>query len=204
MFGLFRKKPPDRGLPPTEKQLRFAMRIGVPVPEGMTRDQLSRALDSAMERDPSIAKRMEHIAEERERRATKKREEHLGPDIIRQEQQWDDFAAEGVQFLAVYEHRKEWVVDVIQPFEAVVDEEKRRVRLEFHVPRRRRDRDIGEEILEWDDEKRPVSIPPKNLHYWEPVQHDLMFDIPRYSKLVQRGLKIAKAIKRGKKPPRTL
>jgi len=204
MFGPFRKKPPDRGLPPTEKQVRFARRIGVSVLEGTTRDQLSRALDAAMKRDPSIARRMERIGEERDRRAAKKRAEHLGPEIIRQEQQWDDFAAEGVQLLAVYEHRNEWIVDVIQPFEAVVDEDKRRIRLAFHIPRRRRDRDIGEEILDWDDEKRPVSIPPKNFYYWEPVHDDLMFDIPRYSKLVKRGMKIAKAIKRGKQPPRTL
>ena len=204
MFGLFRKKLPDRGLPPTDKQIRFAKRIGMPVPDGMTRDQLSRALDAAMARDPSIPKQMERIAAGRARSATKQREDHLGQDIIRQEQQWDRFAEEGVQLLAIYEHRKELVVDIIQPFQATVDDEKRSIRLKFHVPRRRHDKDIGQEILEWDDEKRPVSIPPKNLHYWEPVKTDLMFDIPGYSKLVKRGLKIAKDIECGKKSSRTL
>ena len=39
MFGFFKKRPPDD--PPTEKQRRYAAKLGIEVPPTMTKGQLS-------------------------------------------------------------------------------------------------------------------------------------------------------------------
>lgn len=206
MFGLFRQKPRypqkprDPGLPPTEKQLRFAKRIGVAVPPGATRHQVSAAIDDAMARDPSIRQRLNKINEKREARAAAKREAMLGPDIIRRERHWEEVCDSRALILAVYEQKGTLIVDVVAPEEAIVDEAKRSLRFTFIVAKRCTESELRD-FVDWDCDRRPVSIRPEQLLYAEMVSNDAMMSQHDYGLIVSRGLKIAAEIRDGKRPP---
>ena len=59
MFWFFRRTP--KGDPPTEKQLRYAQKIGIRVTSRMTRKDLSAAISDAEEANPTLQQEREEI-----------------------------------------------------------------------------------------------------------------------------------------------
>lgn len=238
MFGLFKSKPKDRGLPPTQKQLGYAKSLGIESPEQMSRVRLSDAIDKAsinapptkaqlryakqigvelrkgvthkqasqliheaIEKDPEVRRRVEKIEAKQNEAAEKKYIEKVGPEVDRIEQLWRTWSEDFASLLVVYVKKDQWIVDLVAPVDPIVNEQRKSIRLGFVTPKVVKDRDMGEH-LEWDVDRRPVTIAPNDLLYWEATKADpilpMTFDFSPYQKRVQRGLKIAEKIRKGK------
>jgi hypothetical protein len=78
MFGFFKKKRPV-AYPPTDKQRRYAARLGIEVPPSMNKADLSAAISEAEYRNPELT-------QEREQMKEKMRIRKFGKDLIEQEE----------------------------------------------------------------------------------------------------------------------
>ena len=188
MFGLFRKKLPAN--PPTDKQLRYAKKLGITVTLSMSKDDLSAAISAAERAHP-------RLAVDRERVKTKARERKFGSALIAEESGWNEFA-DGTEFmLAIYRYKNEIVVDVLRVNEAWINERGKLV-LSVEAPKVVKDRHIGQ-YLDWD---RYFELPREKLLQYEPLcadfyTHDSTGFGPgnkAYQQAVQRGLKLARKL----------
>jgi hypothetical protein len=186
VFGFFKKRPPAD--PPTDKQRRYAAKLGIDVPPTMTKAELSDAIADAERRNPALA-------EQRERVKSKVRERKFGKELVEEESRWNRFADEGGYMLAVYTRRKETIVDVLRVNEAFIDD-RGKLKLGVEAPKVVKDRDIGD-YLDWD---KHFELPIESLLYHEPLDpefysHDAEGYGPgnrAYRALVEKGLKIAR------------
>lgn len=188
MFGFFKKKPPPD--PPTEKQLRYAKKLGIVVTPSMGKDDVSAAIGAAERASP-------RLAEQRDRVKRKSRERKFGPELIAEESRWNGFADDTEYMLAIYRHGKEIVVDVLRVNEACINERGKLV-LGVEAPKLVKDRHIGEH-LEWE---RSFQLPREKLLYHEPLGPDFYTHDSNgfgpgnkaYQQAVQRGLKVARKL----------
>ncbi len=139
MFGFFKKRPPAD--PPTDKQRRYAAKLGIDVPPTMTKAELSDAIADAERRNPSLAEKREQVK-------TKVREKKFGRELVEEEDRWNRFATEGGYVLAIYTRRKETIVDVLCVNEAFIDDQGK-LKLGVDAPKVVKDRYIGDH-LDWD------------------------------------------------------
>jgi hypothetical protein len=181
MFRMFRNK--QNAEPPTEKQKRYAAHLGIEDWESLSKAELSAALAEAEQNDPALQYQREHINELR-------REEKFGADLIAQERKWNEFA-ESVQFMvAVYDHRKMTVVDVLRVIESHITV-RGRLRLSVEQPRLINDSNIGG-YLDWD---KPLELDSGVLRWYEPLHAGFSEEgMTAYKKAVRRGIKIAKTL----------
>jgi hypothetical protein len=188
MFGFFKKGPPAD--PPTEKQRRYAAKLGIDVPPTMTKAELSAAIAGAERSNPALV-------EQRERVKSKVREKKFGKELIDQEDRWNRFADEVGYMLAVYSRREETIVDVLRVNEAFIDD-RGKLKLGVEAPKVVKDRYVGDH-LDWD---KHFDLPIESLLYHEPIDldfytHDAEGYGPgnkAYQKLVEKGLKIARKL----------
>lgn len=188
MFGFFKKKPPAD--PPTDKQLRYAKKLGIAVRPTMTKDDVSAAIGAAERANP-------RLAEQRERVKTKARERKFGPALLGEESRWNEFADKTEYMLAIYRHGKEIVVDVLRVNEACINERGKLV-LAVEAPKLVKDRHIGDH-LEWE---QSFQLPREKLLHYEPLGPDFYTHDSNgfgpgnkvYQQTVQRGLKIARKL----------
>jgi hypothetical protein len=183
----FKKSPPPEL--PTQKQLNYAKKLGIKVTAGMSKWDVSEAIESAERRNPKLKRQREHIIE-------KKRIKDCGSELIAAEKQWQKFA-ETVEFmLAIYKRGKETIVDVLRVNDVFVDGHKKKVlKLCVESPRLVKDKDIGC-YLDWD---HSFELPIENLFYYEPLHADFPKEIldngiSVYTQIVKKGLRIAKRL----------
>jgi hypothetical protein len=186
MFGFFKRRPPAE--PPTEKQRRYAAKLGINVPPTMSKEQLSAAIADAERRKPALVA-------QRERVKNKVREKKFGKELVDEEGRWNRFAAERGYMLAVYTCRQETIVDVVRVNEAFIDD-RGKLKLGMGAPKVVKDRYIGDH-LEWD---KLFEMPIESLVYYEPLDPEFYTHDAEgygsgnraYRALVERGLKIAR------------
>ncbi len=187
--------------PPTKAQLRYAKQIGVELREGITSEQASRAINKAIQKDPEVRRQVAKIEKRKAEVAEKKYIDKVGPDVARIEKLWQTWCEDNSSLLVIYIKNGQWVVDLVAPVDPIVNIQRATIRLAFITPKVVNDRDMGKH-LDWDDDRRPVTIAPKDLLYWEATKDDptlpMTFNFTRYQKRIQHGLDIAKKIKKGK------
>ncbi len=83
MFGFFKKRPPV--VPPTDKQRKYAARLGIDVTDNMSKSDVSGAIAEAERKN-------QRAAPKGERDKAKKREPRCNQEIIGQESYWNRFA----------------------------------------------------------------------------------------------------------------
>jgi hypothetical protein len=180
MFGFLRRKPVN---PPTDKQLRYAKRLGIAVTSNMGRQEVSAAIAAAERANPELAARRETVTR-------KARERRFGPELIQQEQQWNRFADTTEFMLAIYQRGKETIVDVLRVNGASVNDRGKLI-LDVQAPKVTRDRYIGA-YLEWDHE---FELSVEKLRRYEPLTADFYMEgNDAYRRAVERGLKIARKL----------
>ena len=188
MFSFFKKRlPPD---PPTEKQRRYAAKLGIKVPPTMSKAELSAAIAQAERRNPALP-------EQRGRVKSKVREKKFGRELIYEEDRWNRFADEVGYMLAVYTRRKETIVDVLRVNEAFIDD-RGKLKLGVEAPKLVKDRYIGDR-LDWD---KHFELPIESLLYHESLDpefytHDADGHGPgnkAYQELIEKGRKIARKL----------
>lgn len=184
MFGFLWRRPADDQPttdPPTEKQLRYAARLGITVPPAMSKAELSAAI-AKVERQNTT------LGEKRERVKTRVREQQYGKALIADEARWNRFADEVQYMLAVYRRGGETVVDVLRVNEALIDG-RGKLKLGVEAPKVIKDRHIGT-YLDWD---RHFELPVGSLLYHEPLHPNFPDDgLTTYQKTVERGLRVAR------------
>jgi hypothetical protein len=182
MFGFFKKKRPAD--PPTDKQLRYAKKLGITVTRSMGKDDVSAAISAAERANP-------RLAADRERVKTKAREFKFGPELIAEEARWDHFADSTEYMLAIYRRGKEIVVDVLRVNEAFIDN-RGKLRLSVEAPKVVKDQDIGD-LLDWDEH---FELLREELLHFEPLHAGFHADgNDAYRQTVERGLKLARKLK---------
>lgn len=181
MFGFFKKKPALD--PPTEKQLRYAKKLGIALAPTMSKDDVSAAISAVERANP-------RLAEKRERVKAKARRRDFGPEVVAEEARWNEFADSTQYTLAIYRRGKEIIVDVLRVNEAFIDKRGKLV-LGVEAPKVVKDRDIGD-YLDWD---RHFELSREKLLHFEPL-HSNFHDEGNeaYRRVVQRGLKIARKL----------
>ncbi|MDA1053799.1 MAG: hypothetical protein O3C40_25400 [Planctomycetota bacterium] len=189
VFGFFKRKPPEvPDDPPTEKQLRYAAKLGIVVKPGMSKWELSDAISAYEAKNPKAQRQREHIAARRE---AKKPEVEVPPELIEAECRWNEFSDSTVYMLAVYQKGKERIVDVLQVAGAELSD-RNKLRLSLVAPVARKDRYTGD-WLDWD---KIFELPIEKLLYFEPLNAKFSdAGLDGYKKAVERGLKIAKKLK---------
>jgi hypothetical protein len=176
--------------PPTEKQLRYASKIGVVVTTTMTTQELSEAIADAERKSPSVVMQRETIK-------AKGREREFGKELVDEEREWNDFADDGGYMLAVYSYRKEIVVNVLLVNEAFI-ERRGKLKLNVAAPKATKDRYLGR-YLDWD---RHFELPVDSLLYHDRVDPGFYARGAEgyepgnraYKALVDKGLRIARSL----------
>lgn len=183
MFHFFKKKLPV--IPPTEKQLSYAKRLGITVTPDMGISELSAAIGEAERKNPTARQKREEIKQ-------RQRVRELGPELVHLEEKWTRFAEEIAYMLAIYQRGKNTIVDVLLVIDAVIDGARtKKIRLTVAAPKLIKERDIGD-WLDWETE---FALPLEKLLHYEPLHTDFCGDgIPAYQQVVKRGLKIAKKL----------
>lgn len=173
----------ERDDPPTEKQLRYAKRIGIRITPEMSKSDVSAAIASAESRKPELGRKREKANEAA-------RERKYGKELLDQEDRWNRLAEDVGYIIAIYEKRKETVVDVLLVNQAEITE-KGKLRLLLAAPKVMKDRDSGEWLL-WDKE---FELPAEALLHYEPLHSDFHHDgNAAYRDAVEKGLRIAKRL----------
>jgi hypothetical protein len=151
VFGFFKKRP--QADPPTEKQRRYAAKLGIDVPAMMTKAQLSDAIADAERSNPAIV----YV---RDWAKFKMREKKYGKALLAEEDRWKRLADQGGFILAIYSRRKDTLVDVLRINEAFLDV-RGKLKLGVEAPKVVKDPDIGVH-LDWD---RHFELPIESLFY---------------------------------------
>jgi len=182
MFGFFKKKRPPEDLP-TEKQRKYAARLGIKVPPSMSKAELSAAISEAECHNPSLAQKRQQVKK-------KIYEREFSKELVEQEDQWNRFADNVGYMLVVYTRGKETIVDVLRVNGAFITE-RGKLNLEVEAPKVVKDRYIGDH-LDWD---KYFELPVKSILYHEPLHADFHGDgNDAYRKVVERGMKIARKL----------
>jgi len=182
MFGFFKKKRPPAD-PPTDKQRRYAARLGIKVSPSMSRAELSAAISEAERRNPALAQKRQRVKE-------KIRERKFGKELIAQEAQWNRFADDVGYMLTVYTRGKRTIVDVLRVNEALITN-RGKLKLGVEAPRAVKDPLIGD-YLDWD---KHFELPVESILYHEPLHadfHDAGNDA--YQEVVKKGMKLARKL----------
>ena len=181
MFGFFKKRPPAN--PPTEKQRKYAARLGIDFPATMSKTELSTAIAQAEQRNPALAGKRKQVKE-------KVRKGKYGKDLIDQENRWNRFADNTEYMLAVFVRGKETTVDVLRVNEAFITRQGK-LKLGVEAPKVVRDRHIGD-WLDWD---KRFELPVEAVLYHEPLHANFHDDgNDAYQKVVKKGLRLARKL----------
>ena len=204
--------------PPTEKQLRYAKKLGIAVTTTMSKDDVSAAIGSGAPTDKqlSYAKKIgitvtptmskndvsqaidaaqranPRLAEQRELVKRKVREHRFGSELIREESRWEEFAHDTKYMLAIYEWKQEIIVDVLCVTDARINERGKLV-LNVDAPKyyKYKFRAIGIHLL-W---CRSFQLPREKLLYFEPLHSAFhAAGVAAYRRAVKRGLKTARKL----------
>ena len=170
---------------PTDKQLKYASKLGIKVTSKMSRLDVSNAISLFEKKNPQLKRQREHIKE-------KQRSNKYGQEIVRLEAWWNEFAEDKEFMLAIYRYKSDVVVDVLQVNGADIDNAGKIV-LEVCAPKLLNDRHIGK-YLDWD---RAFELSLVKLLHYEPMNKNFCNEeIEVYTAIVKQGLKTAKSLVR--------
>lgn len=118
MFGLFKSQPK---VPPTERQLNYARKLGITVTARMSKADVSKAIDAAERKNPKAKRQREHINRKQAGKAQAEWAKECGPELLAAEEQWSSFSDGTRYMLAVYNRGKNTIVDVLEVDDAYID-----------------------------------------------------------------------------------
>ena len=169
---LFGKKAPAD--PPTAKQLNYARKLGLSVPEGASRTEVSALLSNAEAANPKRARQREHVKE-------KQRAKLETPELKQQEAYWNDLGDRDKWLIAVYKSGKNVKGDVLRVCGADIDE-KGKLIIQLEAGKIVRQKDVGEFI----EDGRSLELDASRILWCQVVDDFDSFDeIDRYRKSKQ-------------------
>lgn len=187
---LFRQaEPPD---PPTDKQLAFAKRKSIHVPDNATKSDLINLIAQWKRANPEEVAKGQQIT-------SKIVDRKLGKEGAEVRAYWEKLEHEQAAVVAVYERGKKTVVDVLAVGEVEVIETKKtaKVKVWFEAPKFMRDRYIGEHIL-W-GETNPFGLETTKILWHQIFARNFSgiregLKIQEYRKAVEKGMKVAEKL----------
>lgn len=178
LFG--RREPEPPPLPPTEKQLNYARKLRLAVPPGASRDEVSALLADAEAANPNLR-------QEREQAKERQRVKKHGPELIAQEQQWEQLANQNKWLAAVYKSGKSVKVELLRLNGAYITDGGK-LKIESEAGKVIKDRHLGYVI----DLGRYVELDPAKL-LWSQVVDDFdIEDVARFQATLQHAESVAR------------
>jgi len=169
---LFGSRPPAD--PPTDKQLRYARKLGVVIPENADKATLSHLIGQAEKRDPSLKTKLESVK-------AKQRVRKHGQDKIDEEARWQALADAEKWMLVVFTHGKSKVAEVVR-INGVDISPSDTIKLETEVMKIANDRHAGPLV----DVGRYIEIPADKIDWHEVVDEVDIDDVRRFQKYHDR------------------
>jgi len=179
MFGWMKKHVSPEAA--TDRQKRYARRLNLDVSK-LSKADATAAISKAEAANPDTrASRVHALAA--------KRLKEFGPELIAEEARWEEIIGGTGYILAAYARGNSTIVDVLQVNHAEIGT-RRKVVLTLASPKVTKDRHAGD-FLEWE---REFDIPVDAIVFHEVLREEPdIFDLAGYKRLVERGLKRAKA-----------
>lgn len=171
------------GAEPTEKQLGFARRLGIEIPKGVTRGELSGLIDAAQEADPKFRARRQKEEEEEARR----RLEFYGPELLKLEARWQALADGDCCAAFVYRRGKKVQHALGRPYQAELNEKKPILLIACERAKIKREAYIGH-IVDIDGEFEIAS----DAILWHEVHEGFEWeDVETFRRLEEKAKKLA-------------
>ncbi len=169
---LFGSRPPAD--PPTEKQLRYARKLGITIPENTDKAILSQLIGQVESRDPSLKTKRENVKE-------KQRVRKHGQDKIDEEAQWQALADAEKWMLVVFTRGKSKVAEVVRINGADISTGGK-IKIETEVMEITNDRHAGPLV----DVERYIEISVDKIDWHEIVDEVDIDDVRRFQKYYDR------------------
>ena len=182
--------------PPTQRQIQYARTLGIEVTPGMSKREVSAAIDLAVRARPRPEKERQFALEEQRQREIAKRIAKFGEEVLALERQWEQYAETTEWMLAVYNRGKDNVVDVLRVNGASAREDGH-IELDVTSPKLVRDRDDGDS-MEWNQQ---FLLRLDDLLHHEPLPNFNGSKSDEYKSIVERGMTIAKKLGVGQSAP---
>ena len=179
MFG-FSKKHQDEFIPPTDRQIRYAKKIGIDNAEGMSRDELSAEISNREHADPSLRAKRELIAE-------KQRVRNLGHELIEAEKKWERFTEGNSWVYADYTRKGNKNTGIIEIYDVEVSDSGKII-LYVSAHKECKDAHLGEHVS-WE---REFQLSVTSFLYYHSIDelHGLLF-AGEYHSLIKAQEKVA-------------
>src|SRR4029078_3490591 len=100
--------------PPTQRQLNYAKKLGIPITSKMTKDDVSDAISAAEVKNPKKKQQRENINRKQQEKADSQWAAECGPELIAAERKWQQYSEIEEYMIAVYMKGTTTVVDVLR------------------------------------------------------------------------------------------
>lgn len=171
---------------PSERQLNYARTLGVAIRPGMSKQQVSAAIDRALRLRPRQEREGQFALEEKRQRAEAQRISRIGEEAFRLESHWDEYAQTTAWMLAIYRSGNSNAVDVLRVTGAIASDDRQ---IELHVVRPEPvcDHEIGDR-LEW---RQEFKLNLADLLHHEPLPRFDSSNVDSYRAMIDQGTKRA-------------
>ena len=174
---------------PSQKQLNYAAKLGIPVTPSMSMEDVSEAISDYEDQHPEIKHQREEAKRRRQERERAKLLAECGPEMLAAEKRWAEYAENDGFLLATFKRGGKVGFDLLCVLDAeIVGDKKKHLSLFVAAPKIARDREFGD-YLEWEKE---FDLKIEHLLHFEPTNEPDMYDIDRYKAVVAWGLEQAK------------
>lgn len=152
MFAFFRRKPKQ---PPGNSQVRLCDRLGLTIAPKMSRSDVSKLIERALQQEKYRAI-YDEIEREREEEYDREERAEYGDEIVDELRKWEKICALRIHHIALFKHRGKTICEVIE-FEVaeIAGERKYSIKLGMFLPKIHKDKDdkiLGTYSIEWEKE----------------------------------------------------
>jgi hypothetical protein len=181
LLGFFNR--PTYATPPTEKQLGYARKLGIKIPEGIDREGLSELIRRAEDKNPAAKAN-------REERNKQVRIKDLGRETIEQEEKWEALAEANKWMMVVFSKGSSKHAEIVRINGTCISKMKKLI-LETEIVELDRDSDMGE-CLEID---KYLEIPLDRIKWFEIINEIDLRNTKQFKTLAERLQKQLQEIK---------
>jgi hypothetical protein len=168
--------------PPTERQLNYAKKLGIPVTANMSKTDVSEAIAQVERQNPSLARQRQHVNESRYRRTH-------GAELVEAEEKWQQLADNNKWMIAVYQSGKTANVSVIRLNEAsIADNGKLEISGEVAEVEHNKTHEYSLIDLE-----KSIVLPFEKIKWHEIIDEIAVDDIDGFNAAMDRGKEAAAA-----------
>lgn len=187
MFGFLKKKPIQ---PPGNSQIKLCKRLGLEITPKMSRADVSKLIEDALQQEEYRAI-FDEIEREREEEFECEERAEYGDEVVDELKKWEKLCDPDRHYIVVYKRGGKIQSDVVEfEYAEILELKKPSVSVSLLLPKTHRDADgePGDYYIEWE---REISLMPKQILLIEslPQQIDI-FDMQAFELAKAKALKL--------------